>query len=205
MDKEATANAYFYNYPPKRDASLAFEDQKRPKIPHIKDNSDTARLREMYEEMMDIMKRNFEADLSAAKKSMGNEIESLQEMLSRNSRELLAKVHEYQELDKKFKLYFIKSDKYISDREEKLQEIQEECDRLAGEYGRYDSMLVEERAKNAKLEVQMAEMAVSHEALLKLSKKQRFEIKDYERRYQAIDIAKLHEQVEFYKNQVEKA
>lgn len=121
-------------------------------------------------------------------------------MLSTNCKELLAKVHEYQELNKKFKLYFIKSDKYINDREEKLQEIQAECDRLAGEYGRYDQKLAEERALNANQQERMKEITAANEDLLKLSKKQRFEIKDYERRYQAIDIAKLHEQIEFYKN-----
>ena len=33
-----------------------------------------------------------------------------------------------------------------------------------------------------------------------LTKKQAFEISDYEQRYQGIDISKLHEHIEYYKN-----
>lgn len=78
IDKEATANTYFFNYPPKRDPSLAFEDDRRKaKAQRVKDNSDTARLREMYDQMMEVMKRNYEAELSATKRSMGLQIESL--------------------------------------------------------------------------------------------------------------------------------
>lgn len=149
IEKEASANTYYYNYPPKPDYSLVFAETK--KVSSAKkggEMSELAKLKQIYENMMEVMKKNHHKEVKEMKQSYAEEVEHLQELYTKTSKQLMTKTHELEELDKKFKMYFLKSDKYIKEREDTINNLQDECQRLADEYGRFDQMFATERNKS---------------------------------------------------------
>lgn len=118
-------------------------------------------------------------------------------MFSKNSKELIELNHRYADLDKKFKTYYLKSDKYIKTREAKIEELEAECLHLQEEYGRYDQLFHNEIKKTKELEQNVHELKKEVKELKLLNHKQRLEIIDYEERYKGIDISKMHETMEY--------
>ena len=145
------------------------------------------------------MRKTHDKEMRTLKLSMATEIEMMTTNFSNASRDLIAMNHRYEELDKKFKMYYLKSDKYIKEREAKLEELQAECDHLAEEYGRFDNLFNEERKANNILRDQLKRMTEEFDKSQQLSHKRYLEIIDYEQRYRGIDITKLHEQIEYLK------
>lgn len=150
-------------------------------------------MKKMYEEQMELQRKQYEGQLKALRQSCTAEAEELQEMLSGTSRELIVMTHKFHEIEKNYKLYYKKSCKYIDDREAKLQELQTECNRMANEYGRFDEKFTQERERAERCQKELEELAQEFDTLKTLSQKQRLEIIDYEERYKGIDITKLHE------------
>jgi len=196
IEKEASANTYYFNYPPKAEAT----DDKQAKKTAAAD-SEVAKVKKMYEDQMELQKKQYENQIKTLKQSTSAEAEELQEMLSGTSRELIVMTHKFYEIEKNYKLYYKKSCKYIDDREAKLQELQAECNRMANEYGRFDEKFAEERHRADRAAKELDTLEVEHQALKTLSHKQRLEIIDYEERYKGIDISKLHEQIQYLQSQ----
>lgn len=71
---------------------------------------------------------------------MTEEIEDLSKMFSKTTKDLISITHRYDDLDKKFKQYYLKSDSYIKTRESKIEELEAEVSHLQEEYGRYDHL-----------------------------------------------------------------
>ena len=92
----------------------------------------------MYTNQMEMLKRKYEQEMRELKISSAEECESLTEISARTSRELVEVTHKYEELDKQYKMYYMKSDAYIKDREQKLKELTEECADITEKYRTFD-------------------------------------------------------------------
>lgn len=84
IKKEASANTYFYDYPPKPDKSLKRVDKTARK--EAAAESEAAKVKELYTNQMEMLKRKFEGEMNQTKLSAANEIEQITEVAARTSR-----------------------------------------------------------------------------------------------------------------------
>jgi len=120
IEKEAAANTYYYNYPPKADKDLVKKDNS-------KKDSEGQKVKKMYEDMMESQKKQYESTLKNLKLSMSEEIENLTTLLGKTGRELVVLTLEHRELNKKFSVYHQKSEQYIKERDEKIADLTTQC------------------------------------------------------------------------------
>lgn len=151
---------------------------------------------------MEMLKRKYESEMSSLKISTALEIETVTEMAARSSRGLVEMTHKYDELDKQYKMYYMKSDAYIKDREQKLKELTEECADITEKYRSFDLRFQQETARGDAIQKQLDKKTKEFSELQYKNKRLRIEIVDYEQRYRGIDIGKLHEQVMYLESQL---
>lgn len=96
---------------------------------------------------MEMLKRKYEQEMSALKLSSATEVEQMTEIAARSARQLVEMTHKYSELDKQYKMYYMKSDAYIKDREQKLKELTEECADITEKYRSFDLRFQQETAR----------------------------------------------------------
>lgn len=114
IEKEASANTYFHNYPPKPDSTLKKDG---PKNKVDKSDAEAAKLKELYENQIEMLRKEHDKQFRELKLSTAFEIENLTEQYSFSSRQLLVVNAKYEELDKQYKMYYMKSDTLIKERE----------------------------------------------------------------------------------------
>ena len=83
-----------------------------------------------------------------------------------------------------------------------MQELQEECNRMAAEYGRFDRKFAEERERANLMQQRYEKLEGQFDGLRADNKRQRLEIIDYEQRYKGIDVGKMHEQCMYTESQL---
>lgn len=102
--------------------------------------------------------------------------------------------HKFEDCDKKYKLYFLKSDRYIKDREAKLHDLRAECDSMSSQFAYFEQQYLAEKQKVDSLTQELLDLKTEKAELERVKKRQKLEIIDYEERYKGIDIRKMHEQ-----------
>lgn len=101
-----------YNYPPKADDSLVKKESKDKKS-----DNEGQKIKKQYEDMMEGQKKVFEAEIKNLRNEMSDEIETLTEMFSSASRDLLNLTFDHRALQKQMTEYSEKSEKYTKELE----------------------------------------------------------------------------------------
>ena len=95
IEKEASANQYMYNYPPKPGEGLTLEqdDDKGKKGddgPATAGDKEQGKIKKQYEDLIESNRKNFEATIKQEKTGSASEIEMLTLMFSKTSRTLIS-------------------------------------------------------------------------------------------------------------------
>jgi chromosome segregation ATPase len=112
--------------------------------------------------------------------SFSEQVEELQHMLTHNCLELSKKIAEYNELDKKFKLYYLQSDKYMKNQDQKLSELRKEYDDTIERHAEFDKNYNNLKIKAEDYENKYNELFARHEEKVAECKKYKLEVIRYE-------------------------
>lgn len=168
IEKEASANTYYYNYPPKADNTLVDDKKKQGKTGA---DSEGQKVKKMYEDMLESQRKSHEATLKELRKTTSDEIEQLTTMFGSTSHELVLITIEHRKLQQKFNLYYQKSDEYIKDREAKIVELEKEVQRLQDDYANFDERFAKARGEATQLKNRLASLESEHTELKRLSQR----------------------------------
>lgn len=101
IDQEASANTYYYHYPPNPDYTGKFDESKSGKKTFAQSEHD--KIKRMFEDQIEFNKKNHEKETRSMKESMAGEIEDLHKMFSNVSKELVAMTSKNSEVEQKFR------------------------------------------------------------------------------------------------------
>ena len=116
IESEASANDYYFNYPPKENDDL-----------NTKADTEQMKMKRIFDEQMLAATRAFERKFAEMAESMSEEIERHNQMFTDSQKDLIYWKNMFVDLDTKFKEYVTKSERYIKERDAKLEEVQQEA------------------------------------------------------------------------------
>lgn len=143
IDDQASAHQFYFDYPPKPDAALDNKSTKNA------GNSESDKLKKIYEEQMSVLKRNSEREFNELQLSMAQEHEEMTSLLSAATLEGIQLKDKYVELDLKFKQYYLRSDHHIKHQAQELASIKEELQSMLYRNKNHEALL-QEAERNAK-------------------------------------------------------
>ena len=112
LESEASANDYYFNYPPKQDDD-----------PSMKADTEQMKMKRIFDEQMLAANRAFERKFADMAESFSEEIERFNQMFTDGQKDLIYWKNMFVDLDTKFKEYVTKSERYIKDKDAKLEEL----------------------------------------------------------------------------------
>jgi hypothetical protein len=110
IESEASANDYYFNYPPKQDKDL-----------NDKADTEQMKMKRIFDEQMLAASRTFERKFADMAESFSSEVEMFNQMFTDSQRDLIYWKNMFVDLDTKFKEYVTKSERYIRDKDTKLE------------------------------------------------------------------------------------
>lgn len=141
IDKEASANTFYYNYPPKADDTLKVATKDK------KVDNEGQKVKKMYEDQMEQLKKQYESMIKQLKQSMSEQVEDLTQLFSDASKDLVSETVEHRALQKKFNDYYSKTDAYQKQLEGEIQDLKNEVKRLNEEYSSFDQRFAQRKTE----------------------------------------------------------
>ena len=123
---------------------------------------------------------------------MANQNEDLHELLSDTLKDVIYWKNMYVTLDGKFKEYVTKSERYIKDKDTKLQEVQAEIQDMSYKYKNHGKIYDQEKARANQYEQMYNDLKKPYDDIKKEAHRLKLNLIKYEEKYKFIDIAQLH-------------
>ena len=141
IESEASANDYYFNYPPKQDDEL-----------NNKQDTEQMKMKRIFDDQLLAANRAFERKFADMAESFSEEVERYNSIFADSQKDLLYWKDMFVDLDTKFKEYVTKSERYIQEKDSQLDELRKEAQDMAYKYENHGKIFKEEKDRADKFE-----------------------------------------------------
>lgn len=106
IESEASANDYYFNYPPKQDDEL-----------NNKQDTEQMKMKRIFDDQLTAANKAWEQKFANMAESFSEEIERYNQMFADSQKDLIYWKNMFVDLDTKFKEYVTKSERYIKEKD----------------------------------------------------------------------------------------